>query len=222
MFTDVNGSMNLSHSLDPGEWWSTMARLFELTCDGVYRFGGWVQAFTGDGVSAVFEAPAMASEHAQRACDAALWLRDQISILALQLHRARGFDLAVRIGINSGQILAGTIGGRYCRYYTASGYSVALAKRMESMAKAGCIYMTENTAALVGRGVIMRSLGPLEVKGAQAPVEGFELLGRAPETTQGVSGLDGSQMPSGLHDPPHSRHRLGTFWGPSTVKIQSI
>lgn len=176
LFTDVNGSMSLSHSLDPEEWWSTMAELFELTCEGVYRFGGWVGGFTGDGISAVFESPAGTPDHARRACDAALWLRGAIDTMALQLQSDRGFELAVRIGINSGQILAGTIGGRYCSYHTASGYSVALAKRMESIAKAGRIYMTEATAALAGQGVIVRALGALEVKGAQAPVNVFELV----------------------------------------------
>ncbi len=176
LFTDVSGSMSLSHSLDADDWWSTMATLFELKCEGVYRFGGWVGGFTGDGIMAVFEAPHGSPEHARKACDAALWLREQIDVLAQQLRCDQGFDLAVRIGMNSGQILTGTIGDRYCRYYTLSGYSVALAKRMESIARPGRIYMTEATAALAGPVVVAQPLGALEVKGAHAPINVFELL----------------------------------------------
>ena len=178
LFVDVKGSMDLSCSLDPEEWWSTMAGLFEVMCEGVYRFGGWVGAFTGDGISAVFESPPTTSDHADRACDAALWLREAIHTLALELRRDRGLELAVRIGINSGEILAGTIGDRYSRYYTAVGYSVALAKRIEGVAQAGRICMSEDTATLVGRRVVARALGPLEVKGVRTPVRVFELLAR--------------------------------------------
>ena len=178
LFTDVKSSMDLSNSLALDEWWSMIAALFELMCEGVYRFGGWVGAFTGDGVKAVFESSDGTADHAERACDAALWLRDAIASFARQLQGERGVDVAVRIGVNSGEILAGTIGDRYSRYYTASGYPVAMAKRIEGAAAPGQICLTADTAALLGPRLRLRGLGLLAVKGARAPVRAFELVGR--------------------------------------------
>jgi adenylate cyclase len=71
--------------------------------------------------------------------------------LPAELRRKRQLELSVRIGLNSGEVLTGTIGNRYSRYYTAGGYAVALAKRMETLARPGGIYLTEHTAALIDR-----------------------------------------------------------------------
>jgi class 3 adenylate cyclase len=178
LFTDVKGSMDLISSLDLDDWWSTMAALFELMCEGVYRSGGWVGAFTGDGAYAVFESAGRVAEHAERACAAALWIRDAIKAEAVRLRRQRGLDVAVRIGINSGEVVSGIIGNRYSRYYTATGYPVAVAKRMEGIAAPGQIYLTEHTARLLGPRLKLRDLGLLEVKGAHSPIAAFELVGR--------------------------------------------
>lgn len=178
LFTDVKGSTDLCVSVDLEDWWSTIAGLFEVMCEGVYRFGGWVGAFTGDGIKGVFESPGHASEHADRACGAALWLRAAIDLRAAQLRREHGMELAVRVGLNSGEVLAGTIGDPCSSYYTASGYPVAVAKRMEGIAGPGQIYITEDTAALLQRRLKLRDLGVLEVKGLRCPTRVYELVGR--------------------------------------------
>jgi class 3 adenylate cyclase len=116
LFADVEGSMGLSGSIGLDEWWDVMDDLFELMCEGVCRFGGWVGAFTGDGIKAIFEAPGTAEEHARRGCQAALWLRDAMPRPAAELRRKRQLELSVRIGLNSGEVLTGTIGNRYSRY----------------------------------------------------------------------------------------------------------
>ena len=72
---------------------------------------------------------------------------------AEKLRREQGLEIAVRIGINSGEVLTGTIGDRYNRYYTANGYAVGLAKRMEVLAIPNRIFLTEHTAALVAGAV---------------------------------------------------------------------
>lgn len=178
LFVDVKGSMDLIGAIELEEWWSLIDGLFELMCESVYRFGGWVASFTGDGIKAVFDAPGAADDHGQRACEAALWLRDAMCAPAADLQSEHGLELSVRIGINSGEVLTGTIGDRYRRCYTANGYPVALAKRMEALALPGRIYLSEHTAALVTGAVQLRDLGAFEVKGAPRPVGVFELLGR--------------------------------------------
>ena len=117
--------MALSGSIDLEEWWSMMTRLYELISAVVHRSHGWVGAFTGDGTNAVFEARRGTDEHAQRACRAALSLRDEMRAPAADLRRERQLELSVRIGINSGELLTGTVGGGYRRSQTICGYTVA-------------------------------------------------------------------------------------------------
>lgn len=183
MFVDVSGSMDLSREIELELWGSLINGLFELMCESVYQFGGWVANFTGDGIEGVFEATDQTNEHAHQACDAALWLRDAIREPAAKLRVERGRELAVRIGINSGDVLTGTIGARHKRYYTANGYAVALAKRIETFARPGQICLTEHTAALVAGAVRLRELGAFDVKGADTPVGIVELIGSAPRGT---------------------------------------
>jgi class 3 adenylate cyclase len=183
VFADIRGSMALSGSLGPSEWWSILERLFEVMCEAVYRFDGWVGNFTGDGVLAVFESesPAPSGDHALRGCEAALWLRHSLRQATAQLERKHGLGLDVRIGINSGEALTGTIGERYSRHYTACGYAVALAKRIEALAEPGGICITAQTATLIGEAIELKDLGSFEVKGAPVPVRVFELLGQKQE-----------------------------------------
>jgi class 3 adenylate cyclase len=177
MFVDVKSSMTLSRTVELDEWWSVIDGLFELMCVCVYRFGGWVGNFTGDGIEAIFEDSAGADGHARRACQAALCLRDSVGSAAGELYRSRRLELSVRIGINSGDVLTGTIGERGNGYYTAIGYPVGLAKRMESLASPNRILLTEHTAAMVGDLGELRPMGPFEVKGSELPVGVFELTG---------------------------------------------
>jgi adenylate cyclase len=177
MFVDVNGSTDLSRAIELETWWHVMDGLFELMCESVYQFGGWIANYTGDGIEAVFEARDAPGDHGPQACDAALSLRDAIRQPAAKLSGDHALELSVRIGINSGEVLTGTIGARYKRYYTANGYAVALAKRMETLAVPGRIYLTEHTAALAAGAHELRDLGGFAVKGAGGPVGVFELVG---------------------------------------------
>ena len=91
-----------------------------------------------------------------------------------------GLELAVRIGIHSGEVLTVTIGGRYNRCYTADGFAVALASGWRPFAVPGSIYLSEDTAALAAGAAQLPDLGAFDVKGAALPVEVFELTGREP------------------------------------------
>jgi class 3 adenylate cyclase len=178
LFADLGGSMALSGSIGLEEWWSMIATLFELMSEAVEQCGGWVGAFTGDGINAVFEADGGAEEHARRACQAALSIRDAMQEPAAALRRERRLELTVRVGINSGEVVTGTVGGPCGRYFTACGYTVALAKRMEALATPDRIYLTEHSAALIGPSLLLQDLGVFEVKGAPRPVGVYELLAR--------------------------------------------
>jgi class 3 adenylate cyclase/tetratricopeptide (TPR) repeat protein len=178
LFADVKGSMDLAEQHDPEEWRKIMQRFFSILTEAVERFEGTVDKFTGDGIMAVFGAPVAHEDHPRRACYAALQMLDDVGEYAAELRRAEGLNFSVRIGINSGEVVAGAIGaGSTGGDYTAIGHTVGLAQRMESLAEPGKAYLTESTAELAAGFLSVEDLGEFEIKGASRPVRVFELAG---------------------------------------------
>ena len=181
LFADVKGSMELAEQLDPEEWHGILDRFFQILTDGVHRFEGTVNQYTGDGIMALFGAPIAHEDHAQRACYAALRMRDAIRTFADDVRRRHGVDFSVRIGINSGEVIVGKIGDDLRMDYTAQGHTVGLAQRMEAAAESGKPYLSSVTAQLVEGFFELEDRGELSVKGVAEPVHVFGLLdvGRA-------------------------------------------
>jgi adenylate cyclase len=177
LFADVSGSMDLAEQQDPEEWRKIMQRFFSILADAVTRFEGTVDKFTGDGIMAVFGAPIAHEDHARRACYAALQMLDDISEYAAELRRGQGLNFSTRIGINSGEVVAGAIGAGAEGDYTAIGHTVGLAQRMEALAEPGKAYLTEHAAALASGYLDLENLGEFEIKGASKPIRVFELAG---------------------------------------------
>ncbi|MFI5364913.1 MAG: ATP-binding protein [Candidatus Binatia bacterium] len=176
LFADVKGSMDLAAQVDPEEWHRIMDRFFAVLADGVHRFEGTINQYTGDGVMALFGAPLAHEDHAQRACYAALRLRDELRHYAQELRRTLGLDFAVRIGLNSGEVIVGKIGDDLRMDYTAQGHTVGLlAARMEQIAEAGTVYLTAHTAALVGGYFQLDDLGDFAIKGVREPLRVYQL-----------------------------------------------
>src|SRR5215475_8231752 len=134
LFADVKGSMDLAEQVDPEDWHRIMDRFFAILSDGVHRFEGTVNQYTGDGIMALFGAPIAREDHAQRACYAALHLKDELRRYSDELRLTRGFNFSVRIGLNSGEVVVGKIGDDLRMDYTAQGHTVGLAARMEQIA----------------------------------------------------------------------------------------
>ena len=129
---------------------------------------------------AVFGAPIAHEDHARRACYAALQMLDDVADYAAELRRGPGLNFSTRIGINSGEVVAGAIGQRGDGEYTAIGHTVGLAQRMEALAEPGKAYVTEHTAELAAGFLDLDDLGEFEIKGASRPVRVFELAGVGP------------------------------------------
>src|SRR3954452_22622886 len=166
LFADVSGSMDLAEAQDPEEWRKIMQRFFAILAGAVERFDGTVDKFTGDGIMAVFGAPVAYEDHARRACYAALQMLDDVAEYAAELRRGPGLNFSTRIGINSGEVVAGAIGAGGEGEYTAIGHTVGLAQRMEALAEPGTAYLTEATAALASGFLDLKELGEFEIKGA--------------------------------------------------------
>ncbi|HJW69578.1 MAG TPA: adenylate/guanylate cyclase domain-containing protein, partial [Candidatus Binatia bacterium] len=177
LFADVKGSMELAEQVDPEVFHQIMERFAGLLAEGVHRFEGTVTQFTGDGVMALFGAPIAHEDHAQRACYAALHLGDALRRYATELRLQRGLNFAVRMGINSGEVVVGKIGDDLRMDYTAQGHVVGLAARMEQIAEPGTVYVSEHTARLVTGIFRLADLGPLTVKGVTERLRVCELEG---------------------------------------------
>jgi class 3 adenylate cyclase/tetratricopeptide (TPR) repeat protein len=177
LFADVKSSMEISESIDPEEWHRILDRFFQILADGVHRFEGTVNQYTGDGIMALFGAPIAHEDHAHRACYAVLHLRDELRKYADELRVERGYNFSVRMGLNSGEVIVGKIGDDLRMDYTAQGHTVNLAARMEQLAEAGKALLTGHTAELVSDYFTLRDLGTADVKGARDPLPMFELEG---------------------------------------------
>jgi class 3 adenylate cyclase/tetratricopeptide (TPR) repeat protein len=177
LFADVKGSMELAEQVDAEQWHGILDRFFQILSDGVHRFEGTVNQYTGDGIMALFGAPIAHEDHAQRACYAVLHLRDRLRRYAEELKRTRGLNFSVRVGLNSGEVVVGKIGDDLRMDYTAQGHTVGLAQRMEQLASPGQAYLTAHTARLVEGYFTLRDLGEFELKGSEKPVGVFELEG---------------------------------------------
>ncbi|MEK6250481.1 MAG: adenylate/guanylate cyclase domain-containing protein [Actinomycetota bacterium] len=177
LFADVMGSMELAERSDPEEWRRIMDSFFAILCDGVHRFEGTVDKFTGDGIMALFGAPIAHEDHAQRACFAALHLIGELADYAAELRRTQGLNFTVRMGLNSGEVVVGAIGEDLGMEYTAIGHTVGLAQRMEQLAEPGKAYLTDYTASLVQGYLALKDLEEFEVKGASRPLRVHELTG---------------------------------------------
>jgi class 3 adenylate cyclase len=184
LFADVKGSMELAGSLDPEQWHAILDRFFTILADGVHRFEGTVNQYTGDGIMALFGAPIAHEDHAQRACYAALHLQGEISRYANEVKREHGVGFQARMGLHSGEVVVGRIGDDLRMDYTAQGHTVGLAQRMESLAEPNTCYLTAATAALAGIYFDLEDLGEFRVKGVAEPVSVHRLAGLGSATTR--------------------------------------
>jgi class 3 adenylate cyclase len=176
LFADVVHSMDIAAAVGAERLREIMTDLVDRASAVVQRFGGTVDKFTGDGVMAVFGAPAALEDHALRACLAALGIQEEVTRLAAEVERRDGVDLHLRVGLNSGQVIAGEIGSGALGY-TALGAQVGMAQRMESVAPPGGVMLSASTARLVDDAVALGELELVHIKGIEDAVPARRLLG---------------------------------------------
>src|SRR6201991_3907129 len=176
LFADGVHSMDLAAAVGPERLREIMADLADRCAAMVQRYGGTVDKFTGDGIMAVFGAPVALEDHAARACMAALGVHEETAPLAAEVHDRDGVDLQLRVGLNSGQVIAGEIGSGSFGY-TAIGEQVGMAQRMESVAPPGGVMPSASTARLVDSSAALGEAELVQIKGAHEPVRAHRLLG---------------------------------------------
>ena len=180
MFCDVAGSTAIGEALDPESVRRVMERFFQAMQTAIEHHGGTVEKFIGDAVMAVFGVPQVHEDDALRAVRAASEMRAALASLNPELDRDHGMTLACRIGVNTGDVVAG-VGDQKI----VTGDAVNVAARLEQAAAAGEILLGERTFSLVRDAVTAESVEDLILKGKADPVPAYRLI----EVTPGAAGF---------------------------------
>jgi class 3 adenylate cyclase len=179
LFADVVRSMDIAAAVGAERMREIMAELVGPGAAVVRRYGGTMEKFTGDGLMALFGAPVALEDHAIRACLAALAIQEETNRLAAEVRRRDGVDLRLRVGLNSGRVVAGEIGPGVSGY-AAIGEQVGFAQRMESVAPPGGVMLSESTARLVEHTAVLADTELVSIKGKDDPVAARRLLAIQP------------------------------------------
>ena len=181
MFCDLKGFTPLSEKLGEEKVYSIMDELFEMMIHKVHEYGGTVNKGTGDGIMALFGAPIAVEDAPQRAIRSALAIQREMAKFSGTLKGETEIPpLKMRIGINTGPVVVGTLGNDLRVEFTAMGDTVNLASRMEGLAEPGTVYVTEDTFKLTEGFFRFEALGERQVKGKEKPVKAYRVI--APST----------------------------------------
>jgi class 3 adenylate cyclase/tetratricopeptide (TPR) repeat protein/energy-coupling factor transporter ATP-binding protein EcfA2 len=176
LFADVANYTSISEKLDPEEIHQIMDGCFKVLMDEIHRYEGTIDKFTGDGVMALFGAPVAHEDHARRACYGALAIQKAIGEYGDKLEKECGVEFKMRLGLNSGPVIVGSVGNDLRMDYTAIGDTTNLASRMETIAKPGSVLVSEDTYKLAKDFFRFEPVGKVEVKGKEEPVEAYQLM----------------------------------------------
>ena len=174
LFCDATSSTALGERLDPESLRTLMTRYFDVMREVIEFHGGAVEKFIGDAVMAVFGVPIVHEDDALRACRAAVEIRERLAGLDVQIRADQGATIEWRIGINTGEVVAGdaSAGQRM-----VTGDTVNVAARLEAAAAPGETLMGAETHALVHDSVTAEAVEPLTLKGKSEPVPAWRLTG---------------------------------------------
>jgi adenylate cyclase len=181
LFSDIRGFTSISEKLEPAEVIAFLNIYLDAMASLVKQSGGTLDKYVGDAVMAFWGEPIERPDHADRACDCALAMRDATIALAERFVREGKPDIRIGIGVNTAEVVVGNIGSLEHKLdYTVIGDGVNLASRLEGLNKefATTIIISEFTLAKVGDKFQTRPLGAVTVKGKAKQVQIFELLDR--------------------------------------------
>ena len=176
LFADVANYTAMSEKLDPEEVHQIMDGCFQILMNEIHRYEGTINQFTGDGVMALFGAPVAHEDHSQRACYAALAIQRAMETYGEKVKKETGAEFKMRIGLNSGPVIVGSIGDNLRMDYTAVGDTTNMASRMENLARPGTTLISRSTYRVARDYFEFQSLGKVEVKGKEVSQEAYELI----------------------------------------------
>src|SRR5262249_30835973 len=185
LFADLKGSTALIEGLDPEEARAIIDPALQLMMDAVHGYDGYVAQALGDGIFALFGAPIAHEDHPQRALYAALRMQDEMRRYSDQVRLKGGVPLYLRVGVNTGEVVVRSIRKDDLHTdYVPVGHSTNLAARMEQMATPGSILVTAHTHKLTAGYFEFKALGAAEIKGVEALLHIYEVVGVGPLRTR--------------------------------------
>lgn len=196
LFCDLSGFTHFCENNNP----ETVGRILNLYLGGmtdiVFSYGGTVDKYIGDAIMCIFGAPFESDDDALRAVKCGIKMRKRFSEMMAGSNQSLHQNLQVHIGINTGQVVAGTVGSSLRMEYTALGDAVNIAARLEGIARAGQVVIGPKTAELVREYIPTIPLGAVNLKGRDEPVEVFEVPNSAETTDLNVPAKLIAQEPS--------------------------
>ena len=174
LFGDLTGFTEMSERLDAEEVKSIVDRAFEGLAEVVTLYGGYVDKIVGDEIMAVFGAPQAHEDDPERAVRCALEMQRQLQTYSHQIERDRSVRLGMRVGVNTGEVIAGLVGGADA--YSIIGDAVNAAKRIESATGSGQILVGERTYLATATAIDYRQHEPIFAKGKAEPLAVWEAV----------------------------------------------
>ena len=176
LFADISGFTQMSERLEPEDVSETMNTVFDAMTEIIVRNGGTIDKYIGDCVMALFGAPRSYGDDAERAVKAALALQEEIKNLSNRFRKKVGGELEIRVGLNTGMVVAGFVGGLGHRNYTVMGDAVNLASRMEAACERGRVLIASNTQRSISNAYVTEDAGKFDVKGKSQPVQAYYVV----------------------------------------------
>jgi predicted ATPase/class 3 adenylate cyclase len=176
LFCDLVDSTGLARQLDPEEW-REVVRAYQDTCAKVIaRYEGHIAQYLGDGLLVYFGYPLAHEDDAQRAVRAGLGMVEAMGQLNMRLEHERRVHLAVRLGIHTGLVVVGEVGGGTRQEQLALGETPNLAARLQGLATPNTLVISAATLPLLGGFFACQSLGTPPLKGFAQPLEIYQVL----------------------------------------------
>ena len=177
LFCDLVDSTVLASQLDPEEWREVVRAYQEACAEVIQRFDGYIAQYLGDGLLVYFGYPRAHEDDAQRAVQASLGILEAMDTLNARLAQDKNRRLAVRIGIHTGLVVVGEMGGGGRQENLALGDTPNVAARLQGVATPDTIVISASTHRLVQGYFTLAALGPQVLKGVAAPVPVYRILG---------------------------------------------
>jgi len=176
LFADISSSEPLGTKLEPKRLRTVLGAYFGVLARAIQAYGGTIDKYIGDAVMAVFGAPISHEDDAARAIRAALAIQSAARSLNETLEKTHALQISIRIGVNTGEVVAGLLPGEV-RAYTVTGDAVNTAQRIESAAPPDQVLVSETTYALARHAFVYQPVAPLTLKGKAQPVPAYRVIG---------------------------------------------
>src|SRR5215208_3212321 len=182
LFADLSGYTAAAERMDPEAVKALVDRTLRRLGEEIERFGGSIDKFIGDNVMGVFGAPVAHEDDPERAVRAGLAMQDAMEGANRESREKYGVEFSLRVGINSGEVMAGAVGDRY----TVMGDPVNVAARLQAAGRPESVTVGETTYRATGEAIAYERLEPLTLKGKEEPVPAWEATGVLSEPRRGT------------------------------------